>query len=419
MIFDLSVVTDALKGLVVAQWPNAPLWTPATPQFAIDVTGLSPEAARLGQGAQLSLYLYHIDEDKATESLFWTAQSQVAGGPPLQYQPLALDLYYLLSAYEPGNYVHEQQAMSIAMRVFHENPVVRGTNPDGTIQWEVTLTLERRSYDELSRLWQATTSALRLSAVYRAAVVLIEPEQGPGLAPPVKVRNLVVVPGVAGSGPQLLGTYREVQYTVPGGATVIYVQDPATAAAGQQVWLAGTGLDKVTAERLILTGPYPGNGQADVSAWLAAVPAPVPSTRRAITLPAATGAPPGGAPAPGRYTVRLEGTTGTGADEVAFSTADVPLSVAAGVSPAGGPVLAPAASYDVTGTGFEPGDMQVLLGTIPLTQAAGAAPAAGQYTVNPAGTGLTLVPPAGLRPGTYQIRVRVAGIESDPALWVP
>lgn len=193
MILDLSVVTDTLKRLVETEWPNAPLWTPATPLFAVEVTGLSPEAARQGQGAQLSLYLYHVEEDKATEGLFWTAQAQSAGGPPLRYQPLALDLYYLVSAYAEGNYVHEQQSMSIAMRVFHENPVVSGAGPDG-LPWQVTLTLERRSYDELSRLWQATTSALRLSAVYRASVVLLEPEQVPPPAPPVSTVNIYAKP---------------------------------------------------------------------------------------------------------------------------------------------------------------------------------------------------------------------------------
>ena len=200
MILDLSVVTDTLKRLVDTEWPNAPLWTPATPLFAVDVTGLSPDAVRQGQGAQLSLYLYHIEEDKATESLFWTARSQTAGGPPLKYQPMVLDLYYLLSAYAEGNYVHEQQAMSIAMRVFHENPVVQGVGPDGQ-PWQVTLTLEKRSYDELSRLWQATTSALRLSAVYRASVVLLEPEKTPPPGPLVRVVNIDVKPDTSPAEP--------------------------------------------------------------------------------------------------------------------------------------------------------------------------------------------------------------------------
>ncbi|MGH3274236.1 MAG: DUF4255 domain-containing protein [Streptosporangiaceae bacterium] len=411
MIFDLSVVTDTLKQLVDTEWPNAPLWTSATPRFAADVTGLSPEAVRLGQGAQLSLYLYHIEQNSATESLFWAAQSQSAGGPPIRYQPLALDLYYLLSAYAEGNYVQEQQAMSIAMRVFHENPMVRGVGPDG-LPWELTLTLERRSYDELSRLWQATTSALRLSAVYRAAVVLIEPEQPTPPAPPVSVVDMAVEPGAAV--PRLLGTHRDVRYTAVGGTVVTFAQDPATVAAGGEVSLLGTGLVSA-GERLILTGPYPGGAQVDVSAWLAGVPPPT-LTRRTMRLPAATGTPPDGAPAPGQYSVRLE--TLTDAGQVAFRTAETPLGVAAGVSPAGGPLLPVAGSYTVRGTGFVAGDTQVLLGTIPLDPASAAAPAAGEYAVSPDGTSLTLVPPAGLTAGTYQIRVRVAGIESDPALWL-
>jgi hypothetical protein len=416
VIFDLSVVTDTLKKLVDTAWPNAPLWSQSTPRFAVDVTGLSPDAARQGQGAQLSLYLYHIDENKSIESLFWTPRSQSAGGPPLQYQPLALDLYYLLSAFAEGSYVHEQQAMSVAMRVFHENPQVRGISPDGT-QWELTLTLERRSYDELSRLWQATTTALRLSAVYRAAVVLIEPEQGPPPAPPVSVVGLAVEPGVAIGRPQLLGAYREVQYTVPGGAPVTVISDPASVAAGGVVWLMGTDLETVSAEQLILTGPYPASTAADISAWLVN-PQSAAATRRVVQLPAATGIPPAGAPVPGRYIVRLEGTTGAGPSAAAFRTAEVPLSVAAGVIPADGPLLPAAPSYTVEGSGFVPGDTQVLLGTIELTPAGGAVPAPGQYVINQAGTALTLVPPAGIRAGTYQIRVRVAGIESDPALWL-
>ena len=100
-----------------------------------------------------------------------------------------------------------------------------------------------------------------------------------------------------------------------------------------------------------------------------------------------------------------------------YRTSDVPLTIAAGVSAAGGPLLAPAPSYVVTGTGFAANDTEVLLGTVPLQPSGAAAPAAGQFGINEAGTALTLVPPAALRAGTYQIRVRVAGIESDPALW--
>ena len=69
---------------------------------------------------------------------------------------MALNLYYLMSAFSESNYHWEQQAMSVALRIFHANPIVR--SPAGVPPWELTLTMEHRSYDEMSRLWQATTS---------------------------------------------------------------------------------------------------------------------------------------------------------------------------------------------------------------------------------------------------------------------
>ena len=83
MIFDLSAVTDALLKLVNGGWDGSQLWqTEGIQPFKANVTGLSPDAVRPKEGPQLSLYLYHVDENNATESLFWTSQSQTAGGPP-------------------------------------------------------------------------------------------------------------------------------------------------------------------------------------------------------------------------------------------------------------------------------------------------------------------------------------------------
>ena len=80
--------------------------------------------------------------------------------------------------------VRQPQAMSVALRICHANPIVR-SEPGAAVPWELTLTMEHRSYDELSRLWQATTAPLRMSVVYRAAVVFIDPDPMPAAAPAV------------------------------------------------------------------------------------------------------------------------------------------------------------------------------------------------------------------------------------------
>ncbi len=190
MTFDLSAVTDSLIGLVKSQWTTAPIWneiggSPAGPTFTPTFTGLAPDAARGQSGPQLSMYLYHVEPDNAREAMFWQPQLlDPAAGEPTRFLPLALDLFYLLFAYSESSYTEEQEAMSVALRICHANPIVR-SEPGAAVPWELTLTMEHRSYDELSRLWQATTAPLRMSVVYRAAVVFIDPDPMPAAAPAV------------------------------------------------------------------------------------------------------------------------------------------------------------------------------------------------------------------------------------------
>ena len=191
MTLDLSAVTDSLIGLVKNRWTTAPIWAevggnPPGPTFTPNFTGLAPDVASHEPGTQLSMYLYHAESDNAQEALFWQDQMLgAAGGQPTRFLPLALNLFYLLFAYSATSYTEEQEAMSVALRIYHANPIVR-SDPGAPVPWELTLTMEHRSYDELSRLWQATTAPLRMSLVYRAAVVFIDPDAMPAPPPPAK-----------------------------------------------------------------------------------------------------------------------------------------------------------------------------------------------------------------------------------------
>jgi hypothetical protein len=183
MILDLSAVTDGLINLVSSSWSAAPIWAElgaSGPTFTPTFTGLAPDVIRDGSGPQLSLFLYHVESDHAQESSYWTPQMLSSPGPPVHYLPFALDLFYLLTAYSEASYTEEQQAMSVALRLFHANPVL-SSDSSATPAWQLKLTMEHRSYDELSRLWQATTVPIRLGTVYRAAVVFLTPDD-PGVA---------------------------------------------------------------------------------------------------------------------------------------------------------------------------------------------------------------------------------------------
>jgi hypothetical protein len=191
VILDLSAVTDHLIYLVSNTWNSAPIWAElgkTKASFTPTFTGLAPDAIREGNGPQLSLFLYHVESDNAHESSFWSPQMLNNPGPPVRYLPFALNLFYLLSAYSAQNYIEEQEAMSVALRIFHDNAVVRSlASPP---PWQAKLTMEHRSYDELSRLWTAITVPLRLGVVYRAAVLFLlpdEPEIGEQLVTTVNV----------------------------------------------------------------------------------------------------------------------------------------------------------------------------------------------------------------------------------------
>ena len=425
MTLDLSAVTDSLIGLVKSQWTAAPIWAevgagPAGPTFTPNFTGLAPDAARQQPGAQLSMYLYHVESDNAQEALFWQDQMlDVAAGEPTRFLPLALNLFYLLFAYSETSYTEEQEAMSVALRIYHANPIVR-SDPRAPAPWELTLTMEHRSYDELSRLWQATTVPLRMSLVYRAAVVFIDPDAMPAPAPDTKSFSVVADPvqlplRAPGTGefPVAFGTFRDGSYVGPTGSEIPLSLSPATVAAGQTAWLLGSDLGAIGVSDSVYLLPQDGGAEVDVTAW--AVAAGSSAAKFVLTLPAMVGTTPANAPAPGVYQLRAgSGTLGTPG---ATRTSSIPISIAAYVNPAGGPVLAGPSPFTVQGAGFTPGATEVIVGMVALTDTAGS-PAPGEVRIDPSGTSFSFSPPAGPAGTLAPVRVRVHGIESDPALWV-
>lgn len=309
--------------------------------------------------------------------------------------------------------------MSVALRIYHDNPIVR-SDPGVTPAWELTLTMEHRSYDELSRLWQATTAPLRMSLVFRAAVVFIEPEPMPTPAPTPS--TLAIGIGVAeqlpppAKLPSLLGTFRASSYLSPAGPSVAFTQAPATVAAGQSLWLEGSTLGTAGVSDSVFLLPPGGAPEIPVTAWTS--PAASSPAKFVVTLPNTVGTLadlPGDAPPAGEYQL----TVGSGAlgSPHAVRSNPTTISVAALVNPAGGPVLAGSAPYTANGQGFVAGAMEVLVGTSPLVETAGA-PAAGEFAVGASGTSITFAPAAGPAGEVLPLRVIVNGVESDPALWV-
>ncbi len=423
MTFDLSAVSDSLIGLVKNEWAAAPIWgeigrSPPGPTFTPTFTGLAPDAVRQEAGPQLSLYLYHVEPDHAREGMFW--HPEILGQPqgaPTRFLPLALDLFFLLFAYSQASYAEELEAMSVALRVFHANPIVR-SGPGATVPWELSLTMEHRSHDELSRLWQSTTAPIRMSQVYRASVVFIEGDTMPTAAQQATSFSVAVGPGqlpVPADYPAVIGTTRDGSHAGPHGEAVPISISPASVAAGQTAVLVGANLGVSGVSDNVYLQPPGGGTEVNVTGWARATEST--TAKLVLAFPVAGGTPPADptTPDPGVYQLRVG--SGQLGSPGATRSGSTPISVAAYVNPTDGPMLTGAGPFTVSGAGFLAGATEVLVGTVALTEVT-ASPGPGEVSIDASGTSFTFSPPAEPAGTLLALRVRVNGIESDPALWV-
>ena len=464
-VLDISIVTDLLIQKLTDAWHTSPLWASLPPDayFFPGISGSTPESVRAGGGCQLTITLIHVEPSKYQRNFVFPPAAPPSPQPPspraqtIPSLPLGLDLLYFVTAYAENNYHQEQQAMSIALNCFHQNPIVRTNvtlpgSPGETIQEEFTLTLEIESADSISRLWQAITAPFRLSTMYRVAVVFLTPPEAPTGAPPVRTYGLSVsptsLPTLAGG--QIFGTSSTTVFvspdSMPGAPQTVQTHySPATVVPGQRFFLYGAGLNQGTdyagpspnpgtSFRVYLLFPPDYQTEQDITdSWV--VPDSDPSSpiqtqsRFVLNLPDTVGgSPPVNTPEPGVYMLRA-GTAGP--PNSGSRTNASPFSVAARVDVAGSPadpILQPVAGlYTLSGLGFVPGfttvrseevsNTSVLLETVPLTYVPAGPVADGEFTVN-SQSEIVFRCPANQPSGQYGVRVRVNAIESPPALWI-
>ncbi|MBG1270888.1 DUF4255 domain-containing protein [Nostoc sp. WHI] len=370
------------------------------------VTDRSPDEIRnLLEDTYLSLYLFHVSPDKFHRNTLPIASGNIGERTNRAFltphQPLSLNLHYLLTAYAKGVDAsrNEQQAMTAALKCFHEQPIVTATIPDDNHPVEFTLTLEPETADEVGRLWQAITASLRLSAIYKVSVVLIEPPSPlPAFAKKPDTINLAVSPTslpFASTG-QVISTYIRVNYIAPENKLQSYELIPAVVAPGQSFTLHGAGLNQSSSDRLYLL--FPNGTEEDITPWILEAN----ELRLLVNLPLTSILPAG------VYQVRV-GNAVAIANPGAIRSNATPFSIAALVDSTEEPILTPANStYTLNGQGFSPGTVEVLLETVPLTLE--------QFTVN--NTAINFQLPDNLPNGVYGVRVRVNQVESHPAKWV-
>jgi hypothetical protein len=206
-----AVLRDLLNNAIIDHGISTTVGSP------VSVTVLPPDRITTGDNEQpqLNIFLYHIASNPGWSN--FGLPSRGSQGDRLTNAPLALDLYYLLSAYGKNDFDSEI-LLGYAMQMFHETPVIPrdairialgGVPPvssdllpigplaaaDLAEQIElIKITPQLMNTEEVWRLWSALQAHYRPTAAYRISVVLLEVGKPTKIAPPVSQRNLLVVP---------------------------------------------------------------------------------------------------------------------------------------------------------------------------------------------------------------------------------
>jgi hypothetical protein len=208
----IASVTAVLKNLLdngmVDANPSEPVPVSVSPPDRVD-TGSSEKA-------QLNLFLYSV-----APNLGWRnvgLPSRDSRGQAVDNPPLALDLYYLLSAYEKDDFDSEI-LLGYAMQILHETPLLdraairtalsidpahgstlparlrslATSNLAGQAE-QIKISPHKLDTEEMSKLWTAFQAKYRPSVAYHVSVVLIEGTRSVRSALPVQARRVRVVP---------------------------------------------------------------------------------------------------------------------------------------------------------------------------------------------------------------------------------
>ena len=141
----------------------------------------SPGEIDAQDAPRLCLFLYQVNESPSMKN----QEMQPINPGTLQYPPLTLDLYYMLTCYGSAQItdrtertLEEHTVMGRAMSVLSDNAVIRGSALKGSLAGtgeDLRITFNPVPQDEINRLWNSfPEKPYKLSACYMVSPVRID-----------------------------------------------------------------------------------------------------------------------------------------------------------------------------------------------------------------------------------------------------
>jgi len=149
---------------------------------------------------KLSVWLYQITENEYLKNQpMMRHPARVANGngqqglpERLQYPPLALNLFYLITPFasqdgDDGRADH--RLLSKTMEVLYDNAIIVVRDEAEDIAEELRIILCRLTLEELTRIWEALREPYRLSVCYQVRVARIDSQRMPETARVIEQRS--------------------------------------------------------------------------------------------------------------------------------------------------------------------------------------------------------------------------------------
>ncbi|PZO52629.1 MAG: DUF4255 domain-containing protein [Phormidesmis priestleyi] len=214
----IAAVTTTLRRLIEQNLPDTISGATVTtkPLDKALKTNNGPESA---SNNQLNLFLYQTElhSQLRNDPLPEQAKSGETG-----YPPLALNLYYLLTAYgQDDDDTMSHQLLGQAMSTLHDHPIMTAADirlatetvlPTSNLHQQihhVRITPQPISLEDLTKLWATFQTQYRISTTYQVSVVLIESLRPTKAPQPVLARGSSDDDGV-GVQPNLVPPYPEI-----------------------------------------------------------------------------------------------------------------------------------------------------------------------------------------------------------------